>query len=689
MRRKGKPYIGFGGRSISDLLLLAREKTKAYGIRYTLYLSARYIYRYFPVINLVSKARARYLRKRAGEKRVNYRRWYRTFGRQVTVVVPTFGNAYDAIQCVKSIQSTTDPKRVSIVVTDDCGPEEDCNKLKAELTGVELLLNDNNVGFSGNLNRVINGVDTDIVVVNSDIVAHKRWLEPLQYTAFEWQSVGIVAPMLLYPDGLIQSAGSHLNYGGQYRSGSSNVSTDSPARWFDHRYRFTPRDYGPAQIPSYCLSVTGACMYIKKELIDEIGSFDEGFGLGFEDADICIRAWNSGFRVAYQPHSVLTHLESATRGYKQSERELMSLDYFWRKWSSWIEDRHVIDRDGNMQVIYCTQDCGVGGGHRVIFEHLNRLNSLGVRAMLYTLKGPPQWFNLDVPVKVFKSYRSLIENLSGKEAIKVATWWQTAPAVWLSSVVKGVPVYLVQDIESSYYKDSPYMRQRVQDCYRREFKYLTISSWNVEQLKDRKIPASKVSPGIDLETFKPEPDIDKRKDVILTLGRGHYLKNLDLTLKAWRAMSLPRPQLWMFGVEPELGKQHGARYFYEPDDQEVNRLLNQATVFCQTSSHEGFCLPILEAMAAGTPVVCTNADGNLDFCVDGVNCLMPEADSSEVRDALEALFADEALRERLVMAGFETAKRFGWDRVEGRLLNFYKMAAQQGLRAPEKALVGG
>ena len=84
----------------------------------------------------------------------------------------------------------------------------------------------------------------------------------------------------------------------------------------------------------------------------------------------------------------------------------------------------------------------------------------------------------------------------------------------------------------------------------------------------------------------------------------------------------------MFGIEPELGPEHGARYFERPSDERVNELFNQATVFVQTSRHEGFCLPLLEAMAAGTPVVSTDAHGNRDFCRDGENCLIADADPS-------------------------------------------------------------
>ena len=56
----------------------------------------------------------------------------------------------------------------------------------------------------------------------------------------------------------------------------------------------------------------------------------------------------------------------------------------------------------------------------------------------------------------------------------------------------------------------------------------------------------------------------------------------------------------------------------------------EATVFVQTSTHEGFALPPLESMATGGAVVCTDAHGNRDFCVDGENCLMPEASTTAV-----------------------------------------------------------
>ena len=128
----------------------------------------------------------------------------------------------------------------------------------------------------------------------------------------------------------------------------------------------------------------------------------------------------------------------------------------------------------------------------------------------------------------------------------------------------------------------------------------------------------------------------------------------------------------MFGIEPELGLRYGARYFERPSDRRVNELFNEATVFVQTSHHEGFCLPLLEAMAAGTPVVSTDAHGNRDFCRDGENCLIVDADPASVSGALARLFGDPALRARLAEGGLATVREYAWERRIDELESFFR-----------------
>ncbi len=336
--------------------------------------------------------------------------------------------------------------------------------------------------------------------------------------------------------------------------------------------------------------------------------------------------------------------------------------------------------DGRLRIVYVTEDTGVGGGHRDIFEHLNRLAARGHEVALYTLGEPPDWFELHAPVHSFEDYDELGEALAELDAIKVATWWMTAGPVWRASVARGIPVYFVQDIETSYYPDHERARHAVLDSYRPEFRYMTISSWNRERLRELGLDAELIPPGIDLDTFRPRAEVARREDVVLALGRTNPLKNLPLTLAAWRALREPRPELCLFGIEPEIVDarlaREGARYVSSPSDERVNELFCEATVFVQTSIHEGFALPPLEAMATGAAVVSTDAHGNRDFCLDGVNCLMPEASATAVGAALRRVLDDPELRARLGRAGIETAQDYAWEKRIDALERFFRGVAE-------------
>jgi GT2 family glycosyltransferase len=591
------------------------------------------------------------------------RAWYRKNARPVTVVIAAYGAPDTTVRTVRSVRQTTSSRRVHVVVVDDGSPPDVQASLRERVqrAGAEVLLGGENVGYAANVNRALEplarSADRDVVLLNNDVVAHRGWLELLQYAAYQSPKAGIVGPKLLYPDNSIQFAGAYRNLGAP--------------DWFDHRFRFKPADFGPANVPGPVLGVTGACVYIKAETLGELGALDRNFPMAFEDVDYCLRAWDHGRRVIYYPAATLSHLESKTRGTVQGKRELASKNYFWRKWGLWFERRPVAASPGRLRIVYVSQDTGVGGGHRVVFEHLNRLAERGHEVALYTLDdSPPDWFDLRVPVKSFRNYERLVEDLVELEAIKVATWWQTAEPVWLASVRKGIPVYFVQDIETSYYRDAVHARNAVLASYRPEFRYLTTSSWNRERLAEMGYSAALVSPGVDLLTYRPLA-LERNKPVILAVGRSHYLKNLELTVEAWRLLPEPRPELWLFGIEPELGSKYGVRYFTAPSDEQVNELQNQVTAFVQTSRHEGYCLPLIEAMAAGTPVVCTDAHGNRDFCVDRVNCLMADSEPASMAASLREGLSSEHLRESLSAGGRRTAIEHEWEKQIGALESFF------------------
>jgi glycosyltransferase involved in cell wall biosynthesis len=104
-------------------------------------------------------------------------------------------------------------------------------------------------------------------------------------------------------------------------------------------------------------------------------------------------------------------------------------------------------------------------------------------------------------------------------------------------------------------------------------------------------------------------------------------------------------------------------------------LLRGASAFAYPSVYEGFGLPPLEAMAAGTPVVATRAGALPDTLGDAALLVAP-GDGDALAAALARVLDDDATRHDLVERGRRNLGRFSWDRAAEGLVALYRRAAE-------------
>ncbi len=113
---------------------------------------------------------------------------------------------------------------------------------------------------------------------------------------------------------------------------------------------------------------------------------------------------------------------------------------------------------------------------------------------------------------------------------------------------------------------------------------------------------------------------------------------------------------------------------YVPD-KDLAALYTGAELFAYPSLYEGFGLPVLEAMACGTPVVCANTSSLPEFAGDAALLVSPE-DSDAIADALEAVCTDSGIREGLTQRGTERAAEYHWERSAEKLVGIYEHVFQ-------------
>lgn len=133
------------------------------------------------------------------------------------------------------------------------------------------------------------------------------------------------------------------------------------------------------------------------------------------------------------------------------------------------------------------------------------------------------------------------------------------------------------------------------------------------------------------------------------------------------------------GLIARLGIQDHVKPAGYVSDEELNLIYHAAEAFISPSAYETICLPVIEAQAAGLPVICLDTPGMRE-ATNGAALLIPRLEIEELVEAMSRIASDAVLRQELTANGLVSAQRFSWKQCAADVLSTLVEAAQS--RAP-------
>jgi GT2 family glycosyltransferase/glycosyltransferase involved in cell wall biosynthesis len=217
---------------------------------------------------------------------------------KVSVVLVNFRGVNDTLNAIKSIKASNYPKDlIEIVVVDNASNDDSLNKLKELKDEIKLIVSESNLGFAGGVNLgVKNSIGEIIGLLNNDAKCDSNWITSAVETILEDEKNACVASKVLSIDG------KEIDF------------VDGSLTWYGMGYKreATKNANEVIDFKKEVLFATGSAMFIKKDIFEKVGGFDERFFMFYEDVDFGWRLNLLGYKVIFDPKSIAYHKHHAS-----------------------------------------------------------------------------------------------------------------------------------------------------------------------------------------------------------------------------------------------------------------------------------------------------------------------------------------------------------------------------------------
>jgi len=207
--------------------------------------------------------------------------------------------------CVKSLLAC--PLEVEIIIIDNASTDDSLDALEPS-PQLTIIRNGQNLGFSAGCNIGIKAASADnLLFLNPDCSFSPNTISQLLDYLHTHDQVGMVGGLLVDPDGTEQGGGRRA-VPTPWRTlvrtmGLTRFSDRWPRLFEDFHLHKQPLPKEPIEVEA----ISGACMLVKREALEDVGLWDEGYFLHCEDLDYCMRFRMGGWKIAFVPGARIVH----------------------------------------------------------------------------------------------------------------------------------------------------------------------------------------------------------------------------------------------------------------------------------------------------------------------------------------------------------------------------------------------
>ncbi|MGH1365023.1 MAG: glycosyltransferase [Calditrichia bacterium] len=649
--------------------------------------------------------------------------------KKVSIVIPVFNKLELTHACLKTVLEHTAYPNYEVIVVDNGSTDDTANYLKkVSEPRISSVFSSENNGYVGGCNAGAEVAKGDFLLfLNNDTEVEPGWLTALVDTMDDHSDCGAVGSKLVYPNGALQEAGGIIFSDGNGWNFGRNMLAEDP------RFNYLRE-------VDYC---SGAALMVRRNLWDELGGFDERYAPAYyEDTDLCFGVRKLGYKVYYQPNSVVVHLEGQTAGVDlQSgfkKYQVINKQKFVEKWKHELANQysndpknvlHAANRGSRQSILIVDPTLPffdrASGGLR-LFQIVEMLLEMNFHVSFLSISpGMRQTYRpilQNMGVEVFAGYwktprkcgfeyedndpSEFYQKFLAERQYDYAmlNFWEVGekfiPAIREFSpttriFVDSVDIHFVRELREAELNEDPAATQRALAkkelelaVYRQADRLLVVTETDRQAVEEQ-------LEGIPIDIV---PNIHRQIDVaknyadsanLLFVGNFHHPPNKDAVeffcAEAFPKILREQPDIKLFivgnGSQNAVGHLESSNVLVLGYVEDLGVLLKKARISVNPLRFgAGMKGKIGEALSWGLPVVTTHVGAEGMKLEDEHHALIADS-AEEFADAVLRLYNDENLWKRLSVGGREHVKaNWGKGHTFRKLQEVFSVAPEKEMR---------